>query len=406
MWRRYGDVPYTLLVFAVFALEVVTLGLVIWAFSRNLFGSVPYTEVQGFLVGGVAITAAALALLTGYVLAYHAMSRSRERRSDELGTLWTERWLRALEGDGPFPQPPLTREAQDAALVLREQVGGERGAVLASHLQAAGVVQELTRRLESRRRIVRIEALEGLARARLPQAFDAVNRYVYHPQPLVRLMAARAAARTLATWDGQGRYDAASAFAESLATIELPAGAVAELLVLLEDAASMVTARLMADPKLPAPLARACLDAIGRLGLSPLAYEAVPRVTHPDPEVRSAALRAMGRLGRVPTRARDAVVIALADDTEFVRVQAARAAAFVPELSAVAALYAALGDRSWWVRRASAESLASRDPWGVDALRRAAASHPDRYARDMAAQVLLDAGVEPPAEASMLRGTA
>ena len=39
-------------------------------------------------------------------------------------------------------------------------------------------------------------------------------------------------------------------------------------------------------------------------------------------------------------------------------------------------------------------------------MRRAAAFHPDRYARDMAAQVLLDAGVEPAAEASMLRGTA
>lgn len=406
MWRRYGDVPYTLLVFAVFALEVASLGLIVWGFSRNLFGSVPYTEIEGFLVGGVAVTAAALALLTAYVLAYHGMSRSRERRSQELRKKWTERWTRALDGDGPFPRPPLTKEALDAALALRELRGGEDGAILVSKLEEAGVVEALVRRLESHRRTVRIEALESLARARLPKAFDAINRYVYHSQALVRLMAARAAARTLAAWTGHGRPDAAAAFAESLRSIDLPAGGVAEILILLEDAASLVIARLMANPKLAPPLARACLDAIGRLGLSALAYETGLRIKNRDPEVRAAALRAMGRLGRVPMRARDAVIIALADDTEFVRIQAARAAAFVPEQNAVTALYEALGDRSWWVRRASAESLSARGAWGIDALRKAAASHHDRYARDMAAQVLLDAGVELPAEEMLLRGTA
>jgi hypothetical protein len=70
------------------------------------------------------------------------------------------------------------------------------------------------------------------------------------------------------------------------------------------------------------------------------------------------------------------------------------------------ALYEALGDRSWWVRRAAAESLAARDAWGVDALKKASVSHPDRFARDMAAQVLLDGGVKLPDEAIQLRGTA
>jgi HEAT repeat protein len=219
-------------------------------------------------------------------------------------------------------------------------------------------------------------------------------------------MAARAAARTLAAWNGPGRYEASADFAESLAAVDLPAGAITEVLILLEDATLQVTARLMADPNLSAPLTRACLDAIGRLGLSPLAYEAGPRITHRDPEVRAAALRALGRLARVPARARDAVIIALADDTEFVRIQAARAAAFIPEASAVTALYEALGDRSWWVRRASAESLVARDAWGIAALKKAATFHPDRYAKDMAAQVLVDAGVKLPKKAMLLRGTA
>jgi HEAT repeat protein len=406
MWRRYGDVPYTLLVFVVFSMEAIGLGLVIWAFSRDLFGFIPYGEAEVYLVGGVAVTAAGLAVLTGYVLAYHAMSLSRERRSQELGTMWTKRWLRALEGADSFPRPPLPREAQDAALALREVLGGAEGAELVSRLEADGVAAELVRRLESRRRTVRLEALEALARARLPQTFDSVNRYLYDSEPLVRLMAARAAARTLGAWSGPGRHEPEAAFAESLSAVDLPAGAVTEVLILLESAALGVAARLLADPRLAAPLARACLDAVGRLGLSPLAYEAGPRVSHPDPEVRAAALRAMGRIGRVPARARDAIVIALADDTEFVRVQAARAAAFVPAQNAVTALSEALGDRSWWVRRAAAESLVARDAWGIDALKRAAVSHPDPYARDMSAQVLMDAGIELPAEAIELRGTA
>lgn len=145
---------------------------------------------------------------------------------------------------------------------------------------------------------------------------------------------------------------------------------------------------------------------MGRLGLVQLAYEAGARITHKDPEVRAAALRALGRLRRVPSRARDAVIIALADDTEFVRIQAARAAAFVPAESAVTALYQSLSDRSWWVRRASADSLLGEGAWGVSSLQKAAASHPDRYARDMAAQVLRDAGFVVPQEPEPIGGAA
>jgi len=181
---------------------------------------------------------------------------------------------------------------------------------------------------------------------------------------------------------------------------------VTEVLILLQDAAPAVTARLVASPNLPAPIVRACLDAVGRLGLVQLAYEVGSRITHRDPEVRAAALRALGRLRRVPTRSRDAVIIALADDTEFVRIQAARAAAFIPELNAVTELSHALGDPSWWVRRAAAESLLARDDWGLRALQEAAVSHLDRFARDMAAQVLLDAGLTVPHQPTPLGGAA
>lgn len=391
MWRRYGDVPYTLLVFAIFSVEVLSLGFVTWRFSSQLFGSAPYGEGQGVLVGAVAVTAVSLALLTGYVLAYHAMSLSRERRSKERRKVWTERWIQAVFADGPLPEPPLSASAQEAALSLRELLSGDEGRQLAACLEQAGVVESLVRRLESHRRTILLEALEGLARARLPSAFPAVIRLVYHPQSIIRLMAARAAARTLAIWNEPDRDAAVIAFVQPLSVVDLPAGAMAEVLILLQDAAPAVAGRLMADRKLSPTVTRACLDAIGRLGLVQLAYEAASATNHPDPEVRAAALRTLGRLRRVPARARDSVIIALSDDMEFVRIQAARAAAFVPEQSAMTALYDSLGDRSWWVRRASAESLLARGEWGIDHLGKAARFHPDRYARDMAAQVLLDA---------------
>ena len=116
-------------------------------------------------------------------------------------------------------------------------------------------------------------------------------------------------------------------------------------------------------------------------------------MTHTDREVRAAGLRALGRLGRVPRKARDPLVIALTEDTEFVRIQAARAAAFLPRTMAVSLLYESMGDRSWWVRRSSAESLLHLGPDGRAALQKAIDSHPDRFARDMSEQVLLDAWI-------------
>jgi HEAT repeat protein len=310
--------------------------------------------------------------------------------------MWTRRWLESLAGERPFPTAPLSSDAIEAALLLRELLSGDDGMVLAARLEEAGVGDELVRRLASRRRTVRIEALEALAQARLPHAFPAVAQLIRHPQPVVRFMAGRAAARTLAVWSGPEREAGVVSFAEALGRANLPAGVLGEILILLGGAAPAVLARMLAEPNLPPAPSRACLDTVGRTGLVQLAYEAGALATHQDPEVRAAALRTLGRLRRVPARARDAVIIALADDTEFVRIQAARAAAYVPEDSALIALSHSLGDQSWWVRRASAESLLERGEWGVTSLQAAAASHPDRFAMDMAAQVLRDGGYPVP----------
>jgi HEAT repeat protein len=84
------------------------------------------------------------------------------------------------------------------------------------------------------------------------------------------------------------------------------------------------------------------------------------------------------------------VLSALEDRVEFVRIHAAAAARLLPREQAFPVLWERLGDPSWWVRRAASEALARLGRAGLAELGRAAASHPDRFGRDMAAQSLRD----------------
>jgi HEAT repeat protein len=404
MWRQRGDLSYSFLTFVIFCFEVAGLGVLTLAFAGQLFGVLPFAAVLAGLIAVVTVTAIALCVLTGYVLVYHALSRAREQQRAERVAEWTDQWVKAIYDEDATP--PLTDQSTEAGLNLRHLLSGEEGRTVAEGLWRNGAVAGLLRKLQSSRMTDRMEALDGMSKARLPATLPMVVGLMTSPEPIIRLMATRAAARTLSEWFGPGRAEAFQTFADALPRADLPAGAMAEMLLLIEDNAPGVVARLLSDPDAQPRVLRATLDAVGRLGLMEFAYEAAVRTNHSDPEVRAAALRALGRLGRVPMRARDTVVIALADDTEFVRVQAARAAAFVPARIAVTALYQALGDRSWWVRRAAAESMLHRGRWGLAALKKAARAHTDGFARDMASQVMLDAGLLRPQGVPPLKATA
>jgi HEAT repeat protein len=82
---------------------------------------------------------------------------------------------------------------------------------------------------------------------------------------------------------------------------------------------------------------------------------------------------------------------AAADGEEgFVRIQAVRAAWLLGSRDALDILWRRLGDQSWWVRRAAGAALLELGEEGITILARAARTHADRYARQMAAQTLLD----------------
>ena len=109
------------------------------------------------------------------------------------------------------------------------------------------------------------------------------------------------------------------------------------------------------DPNLVA----ACLDAAGRLKFDSLTPLVGTYLDEERPmEVRTAAFRALASGTVLPAGTGARLRAGLVEPNEAIRIQATRAARLLAPDDAVAALVDRLGDRSWWVRRAAAETLA------------------------------------------------
>jgi HEAT repeat protein len=127
-------------------------------------------------------------------------------------------------------------------------------------------------------------------------------------------------------------------------------------------------------------------EALGLAGYLPAAQAIARLAADGDERERIKACRALGRLADplvVPL-----LIRALDDEAWAVRAQAATALGACGHASAVAPLANALADHNWWVRANSASSLRLCGLAGLDALRHAVATHPDRYARDRALEAL------------------
>jgi HEAT repeat protein len=133
-------------------------------------------------------------------------------------------------------------------------------------------------------------------------------------------------------------------------------------------------------------LERAMVEALGQIG-DPAAAAAIERrLAHGDMDMRVSAARALGRLRAVAFAS--GLIAALKDEAWQVRAQAAWALGQARAPIAVYALTSRLADRSWWVRRHAAYALAEFGEEGLAALNHAAQHSEDRYARDIAAEVL------------------
>ncbi|HWO69855.1 MAG TPA: HEAT repeat domain-containing protein [Actinomycetota bacterium] len=395
MWRRFGDVAFGALIGVAITLEVVPLAVLTWVLVRRAADELAAPDLQTTLVGAIASTGLGLVLVTAYVLAYQVVSDGRERLFRERREAWVARWLAILFQGGPPPAPPLDRPAAEALLEIREVLRGTEGEEVSQLIRRYGVADALRRRAGGGSVSQRLEALEGLARARLPETLPDAVALMGDPEPALRVAAARTAARILAEIPpGPRREEGGEAFARALEANRLPAGVVEEVLLLVDEAAPSVVSHLVRGPGATEASIRAGLEVAGRFKLLDFLDAAAAFVGHADPEVRAAALRALARMAYVPAAAEGAVLEAVRDPVGFVRVNACRAVRSVRPEAALPALWERLSDPSWWVRRAAAESMAAMGAAGAASLRRAAREHPDRYGRDMAAQVLRDAGLE------------
>jgi HEAT repeat protein len=426
MWRRYGDDVYALAVLLLFTVEAFTLGTLTWAFALRSAHQLEGGRVTAVLAGSFTMTSLAVLLIAGHVVGYHALSGRRERWRRERLDAWTGRWVSVLFQDEALPTGPLSPEAKESLLDLREVLVGIEGERVEWLVRKYGLDEELLHRsrarlgpfrslagLRRRRLSARLDALEALAKARLPSTIDPLIDLVDDREPTVRVMALRTLARTLARLPPGPRRDAAAdRFGDLIAAADLPAGLIEESLLLLEAAAPRALDHLLTqgdsrrdgDARLPAPRLARVIDAVGRLKVLSLAEEIARFTGHDDPEVRAAVLRALGSLGILPAGAEQAAAAALVDPVEFVRIQATRIAALLPRGAARQTLWDVLGDESWWVRRAAAQTLLHLGTDGASVLERAGTDHPDRYARHMAVQVLMDAGRLDAARARRIKG--
>ncbi len=391
MWRRFGDVAFAVLVGLVVTVEAIPLVHLTWVMLGRLVGSTGGSRIELVLLGALASASLGLVTITTYSLGFQHVS---ERRAAALAARrrgWVGRWLRVLYGtDGP-PSGPIGRDAVEALLDLRETVRGRDAERVASLLARFGVGEMLERRVRGGRLAGRLDALDGLARARIPEAMPTLLAAVGSRDRAIQLAAARAAARTAAAvGDPTERDRIGAALVDALEGARLPFGVVEEVLLLADDAAPSLVAEILGRSEAAVPFLRAALDAVARLQLLGFADDVGRLLDHADPEVRAAALRAVARTGLLPPAARPSVIAALEDPVGFVRNHATNAARLLPVDQALEVLWDRLGDPSWWVRRAAAESLARLGRAGLGELGRAADVHPDRYARDMAAQTLRD----------------
>lgn len=135
-----------------------------------------------------------------------------------------------------------------------------------------------------------------------------------------------------------------------------------------------------------AAMDRALIETLGLARHQAARHAIERRLREGDVEQRVAAARALGHMGAADCAI--SLIGALQDQAWPVRAQAARALGELRAELALLALPARLTDPAWWVRRHAAHALREFGVEGRRELERIAANSPDRYARDMAREVL------------------
>jgi HEAT repeat protein len=314
------------------------------------------------------MTAMALGWMGGLIVQRLVGARLERRRRARRRAI-EQALLAVMQGraDAALALRPYSDDPRLVAETLLDLMGMVRGRdreIVVEALEAIGIPQQLRRRLTTGGWPGRIAAAEALAAFPGPET-EAALRSMADRQPEARLTALEALAR------GGGEVSVGELLdAASHGDLRL-SGRFAEFLREQAAADPAGAARALERSDLSADLRVLVLDALGGSGDYNAIGALAANATRPEPLVRAAAIRALGRLQHPAGQA--AIAAALDDPDAEVRAAGADAAgeARLPKLAP--ALYDRLSDDAWRVRFQAAASLGKLGEAGLERLRTAAA---------------------------------
>ena len=298
---------------------------------------------------------------------------------------WAERGADATELAWLEQLPPRDgRTALVALLGEIAQLGPDGAARVRGALRQSGLAARELARLRHRSATRRIEACRLAGRLGDAAAVPLLLERLRDPDPGVRREAVRALGELRAV-------DAIPDLAQAIEAMgEWSNLLLVMALVRMGPGGAHAVGALLATARSPG-MTKALLQVTGRLGSA--AEPAVIRTlaSHPDPEVRVEAVRALGLIA--PDAESAAVCLAAMDDPEWpVRALAASSLGRLRDARAIPRLARALGDPAYWVRHHAAEAMAELGEPGAAVLR-GALDDINPFVRDMASQTLFMRGL-------------
>ena len=271
------------------------------------------------------------------------------------------------------------RVLAEAVLEFLALIRGSGQEVVLDELRLLGVHQVLRAGLSLRSKSGGLAIIDALAAFGGSEADQALNLALKDRDPDVRIAALKGLAGCGAA------ISIRTVLAHAAKDARKPSRLLVEVVRSVASAKPDEAIQALADGDLD-PLCRTLLlDALGASG----AYEALPvliaSAADPDPELRTAAVRGLGRMMHPAGEA--AIGVALADGNWQVRAAGAESAGHAGLSRLADGLGRLLDDPEWWVRFRAGEALSRLGVSGLERLRAAAVS--DRPVAQLTATLAL-----------------
>lgn len=292
--------------------------------------------------------------------------------------------LRETPGAAEALRPYIGRARlmADALLEFQGLVRGDDQDRILAELRELGLIEVLSARLNQGSRAGRMAVLEALAALGGPKARAAIRGAVASSSPEIRMAAIKAIADS-------GAPPSVGRLIDYAVAGDLPISRLyAELLrqVTATDPVAAVNALNRTD--LSSAMRASLVDALGVSGDYQVLTSLISAAADEDPEVRTAAVRALGRLQHPAGEA--TIAHAMNDASWIVRSAAAEAAGAGGFSRLAGGLDRLLADPEWWVRFRAGEALVAIGLEGLAVLREAALS--ERALAHRAAELALAEG--------------